>query len=146
LSNAMDVGNPSNFARMEALHGIWQKMKVAIAGFSFDDAATEAAVREVYEQYKYIIDPHGAVGYLAWRAYQRRSKQGSSRKTLKGIILETAHPSKFLPDMERILAKPVEVPEKLAILANRKKVATPMGITYEPFKHFLLEKYSVLVS
>jgi threonine synthase len=146
LSNAMDVGNPSNFARMEALHGIWQKMKVAIAGFSFDDAATESAVREVYEQYKYIIDPHGAVGYLAWRAYQRRSKQGSSRKTLKGIILETAHPSKFLPDMERILAKPVEVPEKLAILANRKKVATPMGITYEPFKHFLLEKYSVLVS
>ncbi|MEN9611374.1 MAG: hypothetical protein RLZZ628_2188 [Bacteroidota bacterium] len=146
LSNAMDVGNPSNFARMEALHGIWQKMKVAIAGFSFDDAATEAAVREVYEQYKYMIDPHGAVGYLAWRAYQRRSKQGSSRKTLKGIILETAHPSKFLPDMERILAKPVEVPEKLAILANRQKVATQMGTTYEPFKDFLLEKYSVLVS
>jgi threonine synthase len=146
LSNAMDVGNPSNFARMEALHGIWQKMKVSIAGFSFDDEATEKAVKEVYENYKYMIDPHGAVAYLAWRAYQRRSKQGSSRKTLKGILLETAHPSKFLPDMERILAKTVKVPEKLAILANRKKVATKMGTSYEPFKNFLLEKYAVLVS
>jgi threonine synthase len=141
----MDVGNPSNFARMEALHGIWQKMKVGVAGFAFDDAATETAVREVYEKYNYMIDPHGAVAYLAWRAYQRRSKQGSSRKTLKGILLETAHPSKFLPDMERILAKTVHVPEKLAILANRKKVATEMGTAYEPFKNFLLEKYAALV-
>jgi threonine synthase len=146
LSNAMDVGNPSNFVRMEALHKIWQKMKVGVAGFSFDDATTEAAVKEVYEKYNYVIDPHGAVGYLAWRAYQHRSKQGSSRKTLKGIILETAHPSKFLPDMERILKKTVEVPEKLAILANRKKVATQMGTTYEPFKNFLLEKYALFVS
>ncbi|MEO0040914.1 MAG: hypothetical protein RL329_362 [Bacteroidota bacterium] len=146
LSNAMDVGNPSNFVRMEALHKIWQKMKVGVAGFSFDDAATEAAVQEVYAKYNYVIDPHGAVGYLAWRAYQHRSKQGSSRKTLKGIILETAHPSKFLPDMERILKKTVEVPEKLAILANRKKVSTQMGTTYEPFKNFLLEKYALLVS
>ena len=121
-------------------------MKVGIAGFSFDDEATENAVREVYENYNYMIDPHGAIAYLAWRAYQRRSRQGSSRKTLKGILLETAHPSKFLPDMERILAKSVHVPDKLAILANRKKVATSMETAYEPFKHFLLEKYAAFAN
>ncbi len=139
ISNAMDVGNPSNFARMldifNANGSTWNNMKNEIAGYHFNDEQTKAGVKEVYDQYGYVIDPHGAVAYLAFKEYQ------NLHPLAKGIILETAHPSKFIDDVEQILNKKVDIPERLASLANKKKEATPIGITFEPFKNWLLDNY-----
>ncbi len=133
LSNAMDVGNPSNFARMLDLYSsTWNIMKEDISGYAFDDATTEEAVRTVFHQDKYLLDPHGAVGYLAWKKYHE------AHPDTYGIVLETAHPAKFLEDMERVLGASIEVPERLAALADKTKVAIPMGKDYADFQAWLM--------
>lgn len=133
ISNAMDVGAPSNFARMEALFGkSWEAMKQKITGYTFSDDATRAAIRTVKATLDYELDPHGAVGWLAaqkWRA----AHPGSAT-----ITLETAHPAKFLDVMEAELGQGcVEIPERLAILADREKVAIPMPADEAAFKAWL---------
>ncbi|MEQ8705675.1 MAG: threonine synthase [Phaeodactylibacter sp.] len=139
LSNAMDVGNPSNFARMQDLYhdleerSTWNNMKASISGYAYTDEATRAAVKEVHDRYGYIIDPHGAVGYLALQEYQK------SHAGANGVILETAHPAKFLPDVEAILEQKIKVPERLAKLAKREKVADLMPPEFAPFKDWLLK-------
>lgn len=136
ISNAMDVGAPSNFARMLDIFGHgWEKMRDHIFGFSFDDEATRAGVRAVFEKYNYEIDPHGAVGYLALDEYQK------SHPNTHGVILETAHPSKFKADMDEILGKSIDIPERLAILKDKTKEATEMAVDFEAFKKWLLENY-----
>lgn len=123
ISNAMDVGAPSNFARMEALFGgSWEKMKGVISGMAFDDDQTRGAIREVNERFGYAIDPHGAVGWLAARAW-RESHPGSQT-----ITLETAHPAKFMDIMTAELGQAaVAIPERLAVLADREKVAVQLA-------------------
>jgi threonine synthase len=139
LSNAMDVGSPSNFARMQDLYkgaaerSTWNNLKTKISGYAFTDAETEAAVKEVFEQYQYIIDPHGAVGYLALKEYQKEHPDSI------GVILETAHPSKFKADVDRILEMNTPVPKRLAVLTTREKVASPMSTDYQDFKTWLQE-------
>ena len=131
VSNAMDVGNPSNFRRIENLfdHN-WSSVKEVIVGYRYTDEETCAAVKDVHDQYDYIIDPHGAVGYLAAQEY---AQDHADQKT---VILETAHPAKFLPVMEPILGK-IEVPQRLAVLSEKEKSAIPMSIDFEPFKAWL---------
>ena len=108
LSNAMDVGNPSNFARMLDLYSsTWNNMKDNIKGYAYDDEATKKAMIEVFKKYNYVIDPHGAVGYLALKEYQKTTDA-------IGIVLETAHPAKFLDDVEGILKQKIDIPERLA--------------------------------
>lgn len=147
LSNAMDVGNPSNFARMLNLYGqvngldplqpaTWEAMSRLITGYAFDDASTEVAMRAIEDKYGYVIDPHGAVGYLALAAYQEQ------HPNTRGVILETAHPSKFKPDVERVLNHSIEVPQRLAEIANREKVALEIGTAYAPVRAWLLEQYA----
>ncbi len=132
LSNAMDVGSPSNFARMLNLYGsTWNNLRSDVTGFAFDDEDTQRGMREVDQRFGYTIDPHGAVGYLAWQEYR------PSEPEAVGIILETAHPAKFLEDVERILEKPVEVPARLKELENREKVATAMEPDFGDFKHMV---------
>ncbi len=134
LSNAMDVGNPSNFARMLDLYGsTWNIMRDEIAGYAFTDEQTKEAMREIFEKYQYVIDPHGAVGYLALQAYLQKEP------TALGVILETAHPAKFKDDVEAILRLLIEVPKRLAILADKPKQALPTTVEYEPFKEWLLQ-------
>ena len=141
ISNAMDVGNPSNFARMQDMNkGIekgstWNNMKDIISGYAYSDSETEGAIKEVADKYGYLIDPHGAVGYLALKEYQE-----SNHETV-GVILETAHPSKFLPDMERVLNKNIEVPIRLAELANKTKHSIKVSTNYVAFKKWLLVNY-----
>lgn len=136
LSNAMDVGNPSNFARMMDLYSsTWNILKAEIKGYAFDDEQTKSAVKEVFERFGYVIDPHGAVGYLALKEYQE------ANPGYIGIILETAHPSKFLPDVEAILERTVDVPERLAVLADKEKNAVQMGVEFSSFKDWLLNHY-----
>lgn len=143
ISNAMDVGNPSNFARMIDLFAtakgrgvptdssIWSNMKDMISGYAFNDTATEKAVLAVKKQYDYTIDPHGAVGYLALESYQKQHPD-----TL-GIILETAHPAKFMEDMERIMGRSIDIPKRLSALKNATKTSTKMGIKYAEFSTWL---------
>jgi len=131
-SNAMDVGNPSNFRRMEDLYdSAWKKMTQDIIGFSYIDKQTDGAILEVNQDYKYTIDPHGAVGYLAAKEYNLLYP---GEKT---IVLETAHPAKFLPVMNPILGE-IDIPDRLAELSEKEKVATPLSTEFDGFKEWLL--------
>jgi len=133
ISNAMDVGAPSNFVRMLALFGNdWKSMAGDIDGMSFDDDRTRAAIREVQSLYQYQIDPHGAVGWLAARKW-RAAHPGNAT-----IVLETAHPAKFLEVMEAELGPGcVEIPERLACLGRRPSHAVPLGVEQQPFLSWL---------
>ena len=133
ISNAMDVGAPSNFVRMTALFGnSWEQIKECISGVSFTDQETRDAIREVKAKFGYEIDPHGAVGWLAARKY-REENPGSET-----ITLETAHPAKFPDVMDAELGEgTVEVPERLAILADKKKVASLLPKDWETFRAWL---------
>ena len=133
ISNAMDVGAPSNFVRMQALFGnSWNEMKSNISGMSFSDNETRVAIREVESKFGYQIDPHGAVGWLAARQY-RKEHPGSMT-----ITLETAHPAKFPDVMDAELGKDsVEIPARLAILANQPKVATALHKDWQTFRDWL---------
>ena len=141
ISNAMDVGNPSNFVRMVDLYGgekelagsTWNNMKRAISGYSYTDEETELGIQEVDRRFGYTIDPHGAVGYLALKAFQELNPNS------KGIILETAHPSKFRSDVERVLGHQIDIPERLAALAKGDKVAHFTPNQFDYFKFWLLE-------
>lgn len=135
LSNAMDVGNPSNFARMLDLNSsTWNKMKRGIKGYSYDDYTTKKAMIEVFQKYNYIMDPHGAVGYLALKEYQKK-------KDVVGVILETAHPAKFLDDVESILNRKIDIPDRLISLIDKKKESILRGIDFPSFKEWLIENY-----
>ncbi len=136
ISNAMDVGNPSNFARLKDLYKKEQcntcdMMGKDIKGYAFDDTQTRKAVKEVDSKFKYIIDPHGAVGYLALKEYQEEYPETT------GVILETAHPSKFIEDVEDILDKKIEVPIRLAKLANEPKSSIKLSTSYSDFKDWI---------
>jgi len=135
ISNAMDVGNPSNFARMLHLYGsTWNMMQKHVSGFAFDDAQTRKAMQYVYTAHNYVLDPHGAVGYLAWKKYQEKIKSHAF-----GIVLETAHPSKFMEDIETILNIEISIPPTLARLQAAEKVAVPLQPVYINFRNWLLE-------
>jgi len=110
--------------------GDWNEMKKDLRGYAFNDAQTRSTIAHVKEKYDYVMEPHGAVGYLALRSYRHDQK-------CTGVILETAHPAKFLPVMEPIIGA-VPVPERLAILADREKKAHSLPIDFDSFKSFML--------
>jgi threonine synthase len=134
ISNAMDVGNPSNFARMKELCGSVEAMRQEIKGYFYSDEATRKGMAEVRQQYGYVIDPHGAVGYLAWKDFQ--AETGSDAI---GIILETAHPSKFLDVVEDVLKEKVAIPSQLAQYMNLPKLSIPLAADFATFKKFLFQ-------
>lgn len=132
ISNAMDVGNPSNFARMLDLFGsTWNIMREHISGYTFTDEQTRDAMRTVFHKRNYVLDPHGAVGYLAWKTYQKEHPDAT------GIILETAHPAKFLEDVEAILGQKITIPKVLADISEKAKIAIRINKDYETFKNWL---------
>jgi threonine synthase len=142
LSNAMDVGNPSNFARMDDLYAhatgnqqcsTWNNMREDILGFSASDIQTETILKNVFQQYHYIIDPHGAVGIHALEQY----KQKQNTQT-RGIVLETAHPAKFLSDVQRILGFKIPIPERLAGLDGLPKTSTKLPADFSMLKDYML--------
>jgi len=134
LSNAMDVGNPSNFVRMKDLYGsTWNMMREDIKGYAFTDAETENAMRQVEQDFGYVMDPHTAIGHLSLQTYLHIYPDH------QGIVLSTAHPAKFLPDVERILGHSIEVPERLAALEHLEKKSVIMEVQYNTFKSWLLD-------
>jgi threonine synthase len=137
ISNAMDVGNPSNFARLMDLfdHSL-EKMRAEIIGYSFTDAETRQLMLEVYQQYQYQLDPHGAIGYGALKQYFAEPNQTSNKLT--GIFLETAHPAKFIDVVESTIEEKIEIPENLQRLLDLPKTSIQMSTEYEDLKSFLL--------
>jgi len=123
LSNAMDVGAPSNFARLLALFGHDRAaMCRRVSGCSVSDEQTLAAMREVAAEHHYQLDPHGAVGWCAARQWQRSHPQAST------VVLETAHPAKFPEVLASVVGQgQVEIPARLACLAALEKRAIPMS-------------------
>ena len=134
ISNAMDVGNPSNFPRMKALfEDDLGKMKTYVTGCYYDDNQTRAAMKELYETYNYITCPHSAIGYLGLKDYFSKKAQDDT----VGVFLSTAHYAKFLPEMESTLGFTPDIPERLEVLLGKKKVADYLVNDYEEFKKYL---------
>ncbi|MFZ4542756.1 MAG: threonine synthase [Saprospiraceae bacterium] len=133
ISNAMDVGNPSNFARMHDLYGsTWNSIREDVVGYGFTDVETRRAMCEVYNNYNYVIDPHGAVGVLALNEFKK------SMPDVTGVVLETAHPAKFIDEVEQTLDITVVIPERLEVLRTREKVAFQSSVDYGEFKSVLI--------
>ena len=132
VSNAMDVGNPSNFIRiLELFQNKFGNLKDVLSGYSFDDTATKEAIAEIYKKTGYVMDPHGAVGYLGLKAFLKDNQE------FHGTFLETAHPVKFLETVEAAIEEKIEIPE--AIRAQMKKEKKSVEIkTYEELKTYLL--------
>ncbi len=131
LANAMDVGDPSNFARVLALYGSHAAICADISGCRYSDPQIAEAIQNCYKANKYILDPHGACG---WQALKDGLKQGET-----GIFLETAHPAKFLEKVENILGIKVEIPQKLQEFMKGTKQSVPMTKEFEDFKAYLMQ-------
>jgi len=135
LSNAMDVGNPSNLERIiELYNGDIFKIREDIYSLSYNDQETIQGIKELYDKYNYVIDPHGAVGYRAWEKF-RETKE---LKNAYGIIVETAHPAKFKDAVEETIGNDVEIPERLAVCLNKEKRTVELNSDYSSLKEFLM--------
>ena len=132
ISNAMDIGDPSNFARILEIHdGNWEGVKKSLAGFSFTDEETKTGMKDVIDKTGYLMEPHGTIGYMALKEYQKTHD-------VQGIVLETAHPAKFGEVVEPVIGRKIEIPERLQEFMKRKKVATLIQPKFEELKNFLL--------
>jgi len=134
ISNAMDVGNPSNFARMLALydHSL-EKMRADLDGEYFSDDETRAAIAAVYKNTDYILDPHGAVGYIGIKNYLARNPEIDA-----GIFLETAHPAKFRDIVEPVISTTIAIPDRLEKFLKREILSQAIASEYREFKELLL--------
>lgn len=131
LANAMDVGAPSNFARILDLYGhSVEAVRKDISGATYKDDRIRASMQQCYNETGYILDPHGACGY------QALVEQLPEQET--GIFLETAHPAKFKDRVDGILGIDLPIPERLQAFASGKKVSTPLSKKFDEFKQFLL--------
>lgn len=140
ISNAMDVGNPSNFIRiLELFHQQVGDLKSVLSSTSIDDIATEETIKDVFEKYKYVLDPHGAVAYNALNEYLHWNDDGNSRGG-KGIFLETAHPVKFPEIVEAVTHQKIKIPESVGYLFSRKKLSVEMNASFNSFKEWILNK------
>ena len=137
ISNAMDVGNPSNFYRILDLYKHnWNKLNDEISSYSFSDSLTKEAIKKIYNMYNYLIDPHGAVGYLALDEYITKTQIES----FNGIVLETAHPSKFIDTMEEVVKENIGIPERLEECLHKEKKSIKISNEYADFKNYLLSQ------
>ncbi len=134
LSNAMDVGNPSNFVRvLELFHKEFHSLKNVLTSYSLSDEQTREATRDVYTRFHYLPDPHGAVGWLALEKYL------SENPGLRGIFLETAHPVKFYDVVEPIIGEKVPMPPSILGLLGKQKQSHAIKADFDTLKDFLLE-------
>ena len=133
VSNAMDVGDPSNFPRLLNISGsTWNLVKSNIRSYSFTNQETLDGLAEVRQLFDYTIDPHGAVGYLAYK------KDSAIYPDANYTILETAHPGKFSEVVESVFNEPFILPESLASFMHKPKSATKINKDYSSFKELLL--------
>ena len=131
IANAMDVGDPSNFARILDLYkSSHAEICNHISGATYSDDEIAATMKKCYEQTGYVLDPHGACGY---QALKDNLKEGET-----GVFLETAHPAKFKEKVDAILSTDIEIPTRLADFMKGKKQSLEMAADFSAFKQFLL--------
>ena len=129
LANAMDVGNPSNFARIIDLYS-YEQICALISGYRYTDEQIAEAIRRCHAETGYLLDPHGACGYQALKAALRPGETG--------VFLETAHPAKFKGTVDQILGADIEIPAKLRAFMAGQKQSIELSKDFEGFKRFLL--------
>ena len=133
LANAMDVGDPSNFARIYDLYGkSHERISSLISGATYSDDAIRETMKQCYKETKYILDPHGACGY---QALEDGLKEGEI-----GVFCETAHPAKFKEKVDEILGIDVEIPDRLAAFMKGQKQSVPMTKDFADFKKYLMNQ------
>ena len=133
LANAMDVGDPSNFARIYDLYGkSHERITSLISGATYSDEQIRQTMKQCYEETGYILDPHGACGY---QALEDGLKEGEV-----GVFCETAHPAKFKEKVDDILGIDVEIPDRLAAFMKGEKQSVPMTKAFADFKTYLMYK------
>ena len=131
IANAMDVGDPSNFARVLDLYeNSHEAIKAEISGVSYDDEQIAVALKTCFEETDYLLDPHGACGYQALKDGLRANETG--------VFLETAHPAKFLETVERIIGQKVDIPQKLQEFMKCEKQSLELSKDFDGFKKYLL--------
>lgn len=135
ISNAMDVGNPSNFVRLAHLYDDdFDRFKANITGYFFDDDQTREGMKRIYQDYNYVACPHTAIGIMGLEKYLAGTYQ-----PFTGVALATAHPSKFKPLVEDVLNITIKVPDRLAELAQRTKKSIQIPADYVAFKESFLQ-------
>jgi threonine synthase len=132
-ANAMDVGNPSNFARILDLFGnSHEQISALISGFRYTNEEIADTMRNVYNTHKYLLDPHGACGYQALADYKIKAEE-------TGVFLETAHPAKFKENVDMVLNSDIEIPVKLQEFMKDEKKNFALGKDFDSFKAFLMK-------
>jgi threonine synthase len=133
IANAMDVGDPSNFARVLALYNqSHDAIAAEITGATYTDEQIRATVKQVFDATGYLLDPHGACGY--------RALSESLQPDETGVFLETAHPAKFLDTVQGIIGQSVEIPAKLQAFMQGTKQSVEMSKDFASFKSYLLKQ------
>lgn len=133
-SNAMDVGNPSNLERIQNIYGVVEAMNKEIFSVSHNDESTVDGIKEVFEKYNYVIDPHGSVGYLALKKFLSSKNDDE----YFGITVETAHPAKFKDIIEDTLGREVEIPERLKECISKEKKSVLLDNKFETLTEYLV--------
>jgi threonine synthase len=132
IANAMDVGNPSNFARILDLYGnSHEAIANAMSGYSYTDDELRKTIWEVYQRTGYLLDPHGAAGYRALKDHDPKPEG------MPGVFLETAHPGKFSLTVEEVIKSTVDIPEPLLEASSKKKSSITLTSEFTAFKDFL---------
>ncbi len=140
ISNAMDVGNPSNFERMKSLfNNDISDFRKEIVSYSFSDEETKNIMRKVKKEFNYTLDPHGAVAYLGLETL-RQAQSDKEGEDFVGILLETAHPAKFVEVVEDVLNEKIVIPEKLEAFNKKEKQSVEFPVDFELVKQFLMEE------
>jgi threonine synthase len=130
ISNAMDVGNPSNFIRIQELFdNNLSSLKKSFSSYSFTDDETKIMMKSIHDKFNYISEPHGAIGYLGLKKHGLKTNEF-------GVFLETAHPVKFLQVVEETLTVNVEIPPQIKQVMSKEKVSILIS-NYQDLKNFL---------
>ncbi len=131
----MDVGNPSNLARINHLFGgNVEAMRSVLYAKSFSDDETRTCIKSTFDRNGYILDPHGAVGMLALESYRQQD-----RSPFYGVVLETAHPSKFIDVYDERMKRAISVPERLQESMRLKKQSVLLSSDFKDLKEFLMD-------
>lgn len=140
ISNAMDVGDPSNFVRiMEIMQQNFQQLSAQLKSYQISDSDTKSTIARVYKTFNYTLDPHGAVAFIAAEKFIKEQElTASTPSTLRALILETAHPVKFPEVVEEAIGQTIPIPASVAYLLNREKVSIPLSATYAAFKQWMM--------
>ena len=134
ISNAMDVGNPSNFERiLDLFNNSFNKLKDVVNGFYYTDDETKAAIKEIYLKFNYVVDPHGAIGYLGMLDSMKYNPDSI------GVFLGTAHTAKFLNIVEPVLNTEIEIPKRLQSFIKKTKIKKQISNFYDDLKNRILE-------